>query len=89
MVSVLESQLQIYSSMKKLMVIKNMLYLQISEFSPNDLVITTKTGQNYFIRQYIKFGFFVDGARLELINANKGMRAVSKLELAEKGNCSK
>ncbi len=71
------------------MVIKNILYLQISEFSTNDLVITTKTGKNYFIRQYIKFSLAGGGAGLELVNANKGMRAVSKLELAEKGNCSK
>ncbi len=60
-----------------------------SEFSPNDLVLTTKTGKNYFIEQYIKLGLFVGGAGLELVNNEKGMGAVSKLGLAKKGICSK
>ncbi len=60
-----------------------------SEFSPNDLVLNTKIGQNYFIRQYIKLGLFVGGAGLELIDTKKGMKDVSKLKLAKKGTCSK
>ncbi len=59
-----------------------------SEFSPNDLVVTTETGKNYFIEQYIKLGLFVGGAGLELVNNEKGMDSVSKLGLAKKGTCS-
>lgn len=60
-----------------------------SEFSPNDLVLKTEGGQNYFIRQYIKMGVFVGGAGLEIIEGQKGRSEVSELELATKGNCSK
>ncbi len=60
-----------------------------SEFSPNDLSVTTKTGQNYFINQYIKIGLFVGGAGIELVDENKGKKDVSELELAIKGTCSK
>jgi len=60
-----------------------------SEFSPNNLTLETEKGRNYFIRQYITLGLFVGGAGLELVNAEKGKRAVSKLELAKKGTCSK
>lgn len=59
-----------------------------SEFSPNDLTIKTVAGQNYFIRQYIKLGVFVGGANLELINEEEGKKAISSLELAQKGTCS-
>jgi len=59
-----------------------------SEFSPNDLVINTKKGKNYFIEQYIKLGVFVGGAGVELVNDEKGMEAVSKLGLAKQGTCS-
>jgi hypothetical protein len=60
-----------------------------SEFSPNDLVLKTDGGQNYFIRQYIKLGVFVGGAGVELVDAEKGKEDVAKLALAKKGNCSK
>lgn len=60
-----------------------------SEFSPNDLVIQTDGGKNYFIRQYIKLGVFVGGAGLESINNEDGMKAVSNLGLAKSGTCSK
>ena len=60
-----------------------------SEFSPNDLVLKTDSGKNYFIRQYIKLGVFVGGANLELVNDTKGQQAISKLKLAKKGACSK
>ena len=59
-----------------------------SEFSPNDLAIQTAAGQNYFIRQYIKLGVFVGGANLELINEAEAKKAISSLELAQKGTCS-
>ena len=60
-----------------------------SEFSPNDLVLKTESGKNYFIRQYIKVGVFVGGANLEWVDDAKGQQAISKLELARKGACSK
>ncbi|MDH0097975.1 DUF2846 domain-containing protein [Ectopseudomonas hydrolytica] len=60
-----------------------------SEFSPNDLLVKTESGKNYFVKQYIKMGVFVGGANLELVNEQEGKQAVSKLEMASKGNCSK
>jgi hypothetical protein len=59
-----------------------------SEFSPNDLVINTNSGENYFIQQYIKPGIFVGGANLRQYENKKGMEEVSKLNLAKKGHCS-
>ena len=59
------------------------------EFSPNDLLVETESGQNYFVQQYIKMGAFVDGANLKLIDDTKGKQYVSKLKLAKKGTCSK
>ena len=60
-----------------------------SEFSPNDLLIKVKSGMHYFIRQYIKFGVFVGGAALELVDEEKGKKEVSELDMATKGTCSK
>jgi len=60
-----------------------------SEFSPNDLLVRTENGKDYFIRQYIKMGVFVGGANLELVNNEEGKRDVSDLELARKGTCSR
>jgi hypothetical protein len=59
-----------------------------SEFSPNDLKINTKTGELYFISQYIKLGVFVGGAGLEIVEDTKGKEIVSTLEMATKGTCS-
>ncbi len=60
-----------------------------SEFSPNALMINVETGINYFIRQYIKFGLFVGGAGLELVDEEEGKKAVQELGMAKKGTCSK
>ena len=60
-----------------------------SEFSPNDLVVKTEPGVNYFIRQYMKMGVFVGGANLEVIAPDEGKKEVSQLGLAIGGNCSK
>ncbi|MGW8313326.1 MAG: DUF2846 domain-containing protein [Desulfuromonadales bacterium] len=60
-----------------------------SEFSPNDLLVNTEGGKNYFVRQYIKFGVFVGGAGLELVDEEKGKKEVQELEMAIKGSCSK
>lgn len=59
-----------------------------SEFSPNDLIVKVKSGMLYFIRQYIKIGVFVGGAGLELVDEEKGKKAVTSLKMATKGNCS-
>ena len=60
-----------------------------SEFSPNDLLINVKAGIHYFIRQYIKFGIFVGGAGIELVDEEKGKKEVSTLNMATQGTCSK
>lgn len=60
-----------------------------SEFSPNHLVIYTEGGKNYFVRQSIKMGVFVGGAKLKLVDETAGRKAVEKLGLAVPGNCSR
>jgi hypothetical protein len=60
-----------------------------SEFSANDLFIKTKSGKNYFVRQYIKMGVFVGGAGLEVMEDEEAKKAISELDMAKKGNCSK
>jgi hypothetical protein len=37
----------------------------------------------------MKFGVFVGGAGLELVSEEKGKAEVTKLKLAQSGNCSK
>lgn len=59
-----------------------------SEFSPNDLLIKTEAGKNYFIRQYIKMGLFVGGAGVELVDNAQGKEEVNGLDMAKKGYCS-
>lgn len=60
-----------------------------SEFSPNDLMVQTQVGQNYFIKQYIKPGLFVGGAGLKLVTEAEGKQDISDLKLGIKGSCSK
>ncbi len=60
-----------------------------SEFSPNTLALMVEAGKNYFIRQYIKMGLFVGGADLEAVSEEKGKLAISQLQLATGGTCSK
>ena len=60
-----------------------------SEFSPNDLMLKTESGKNYFIEQYIKMGVFVGGAGIKLVSDEEGKKAVYELNLAVKGKCSK
>lgn len=60
-----------------------------SEFSPNDLLVKTESGKNYFIKQYIKMGVFVGGAGVELVDEEEGKKEVSKLKMAKSGSCSK
>jgi len=54
-----------------------------SEFSDNDLVITTEAGQNYFVHQHMKLGVFVGGAKFELVPAEEGKDGVLECELAK------
>jgi len=54
-----------------------------SEFSDNDLVITTEAGHNYFVHQHIKLGVFVGGAKFELVSAEEGKEGVLECELAK------
>ncbi len=60
-----------------------------SEFSPNDLAITTASGKIYYVRQYMKMGVFVGGANLETVDEDKARKQIAKLKLANTGNCSK
>ncbi|QNA90054.1 DUF2846 domain-containing protein [Massilia sp. Dwa41.01b] len=59
-----------------------------SEFSPNTLELMFEAGKNYFVRQYIKMGVFVGGARLEQVPEEQGKREVAQLEMAQVGSCS-
>ncbi|WNZ55849.1 DUF2846 domain-containing protein [Microbulbifer sp. ANSA003] len=59
-----------------------------SEFSPNDLLVDVKAGENYFIEQYIKMGVFVGGADLKLVESEEGKADITKLKLAKAGECS-
>lgn len=59
-----------------------------SEFSPNDLLLTPESGKLYFIKQYIKFGVFVGGAGLSLVDEIEAKTQVQELNLATRGICS-
>jgi len=60
-----------------------------SEFSANNLSIQTKSGKNYFVRQYIKMGVFVAGTGLEVVEEKEAQEAMKKLDMAKIGICSK
>ncbi|AZZ98379.1 DUF2846 domain-containing protein [Pseudoalteromonas sp. R3] len=60
-----------------------------SEFSPNDLIIDTESGKNYYIEQYIKLGVFVGGANLKQVSEGEGQEDITPLKLAKPGKCSK
>ena len=68
---------------------KNIRFRLNLELSPNDLVVKTKAGKNYFVQQYIKIGVFFGGAGVELVEETKGKKAIEELDLAKKGSCSK
>ena len=59
-----------------------------SEFSPNELKLTTQSNRNYFVQQSIKMGVFVGGAKRTLVDEQKGKEKVQKLEMATPGTCS-
>lgn len=58
-----------------------------SEFSPNTLTINAKSGELYFVEQYIKMGAFVGGADLQLAHAETGKSEVQRLGMAKGGDC--
>lgn len=58
-----------------------------SEFSENRLPLFMESGENYFVRQYIKVGVFVGGANLEVVPAAKAKGSIADLDLAKTGTC--
>lgn len=54
-----------------------------SEFSENDLKVSTEGGKNYFFEQYIKMGVFVGGAGLKAVSDAEGMKNVQECKLAK------
>lgn len=58
-----------------------------SEFSPNDLIVSMKSGMLYFFEQYIKMGVFVGGAGIEQKDEATAKEELAQLNLAKKGNC--
>ena len=54
-----------------------------SEFSDNSLELDAESGQNYFVRQYIKLGLFVGGADFELVSEEEGKQGVLECKLAK------
>ena len=55
----------------------------------SDLLIKVKSGMHYFIRQYIKFGFFVtQRSGIELVDEQQGKEDVSELDMATNGTFS-
>lgn len=59
-----------------------------SEFSPNDLLVDTQSGKNYFVQQSIKMGVMVGGASLKQVSESEGRKEIAELEMGTKGNCS-
>jgi len=59
-----------------------------SQFSPNTIKLTTQSGVNYYVRQYITMGVFIGGANLQVVDASQGQAAIKSLKMAQSGNCS-
>lgn len=53
-----------------------------SEFSDNSLELNAVGGKNHYVRQSIKMGLFVGGAKLTEVSEAEGQKAVSNTELA-------
>lgn len=53
-----------------------------SEFSDNLLELNAVGGKNHFVRQSIKLGLFVGGAKLAEVSEAEGQKAVRDTELA-------
>ena len=54
-----------------------------SEFGENWITFQADSGKNYFAEQYIKFGVFVGGAGIEMVDEEVGMKEVLECSLAE------
>lgn len=54
-----------------------------SEFSDNTINLMAVAGQNYYVRQSIKMGVFVGGAKLEVVPEATGQAHLQKCELAK------
>ncbi len=54
-----------------------------SEFGENSVIFQADGGKNYFAEQYIKFGVFVGGAGIEMVDEEVGMKEVLECSLAE------
>ena len=54
-----------------------------SEFGENWIIFQADSGQNYFAEQYIKFGVFVGGAGIKMVDEEVGMSEVLECSLAE------
>jgi hypothetical protein len=53
-----------------------------SEFSDNTINLNAEAGKNHYVRQSIKFGVFVGGAKLEEVSEAEGQKGVASTELA-------
>lgn len=60
-----------------------------SEFSNNSIQLLVEEGKNYFVKQFIKMGVLIGGADLAVVTEKDGKAAISKLDLAVGGDCSK
>lgn len=54
-----------------------------SEFSDNTLELNAQGGKNHFVRQSIKMGLFVGGAKLTEVSEEEGRKAVLGTKLAQ------
>ena len=54
-----------------------------SEFSPNDLDITTVGGKNYYFNHYITMGVFVGGAKIESVSAELAQKEIKECKLSK------
>ncbi|MGL4315910.1 MAG: DUF2846 domain-containing protein [Pseudomonas sp.] len=53
-----------------------------SEFSDNTISLNAEAGKNHYVRQSIKVGVFVGGAKLEEVSETEGQKAVQSTALA-------
>lgn len=58
-----------------------------SEFSDNSVEFKAEAGNNYYFKQYMKFGLFVGGANLEQKTEEEAQNAIMKLQQAIPGTC--
>lgn len=54
-----------------------------SEFGDNLLQVDAEAGRNHYVRQSIKFGVFVGGAKLTEVSESEGQKAIRGTKLAQ------